>query len=132
MPVGKPLRKKIIDLLLQWKSGTIDEYDVIEEGEDLFEQYVADDSDADCDELEEMVVILLDGVLAAMLTVDDVPVLIKLLQTPPGEEKQALAEWDAYRESVDYDERVRKIEARISVLNDKYTKRGWAAPSQSQ
>ena len=114
MPADRALRKKMIDLLQQWKSGAIDDLDVLMEGEYLCEQYVDDDSDADCDAIEEAVLLLLDGMIATLVTVDDVPALIKLLQTPPGEEKQSFAEWTAYCNHIDYGERERQLEARFS------------------
>ena len=111
MPANKTLRKKIIDFLQQWKSGAIDEVAADMEGEYLCEQYVDDESDADCDAIEEEVLILLGTLFPSMVTVDDVPAFIKFLQTPPEEEKQAFAEWSAYWDSIDFDERHRQLAA---------------------
>ena len=110
------IRKKIIDLLLKWKSGAIDEHAVHMEGEYLCEQYVDGQSGTACDAIEEAVLISLDTLIHAAVTVDDVPAMIKFLQTPRGEEKRAFAEWDAYWDNIDYDERDRQLASNPNYL----------------
>ncbi len=99
------IRKKIIDLLLKWKGGTIDELDVYMEGENLYEQHLDEKFGTGCDSIEKEVLNLLDELIHASITVDDVPAIIKFLQTPRGEETRGFAEWKAYWDNIDYDER---------------------------
>jgi len=115
---GSVIRTQLIEMLLQWKSGVIDERDVHLAAETLLER-MENVFSPPCDEIETEALVQLDALPQQWITADDVPAIIKFLQTPLGDEALGLAEWSAYWEKMDFRKRAKQVES-----NPFYSKSG--------
>jgi hypothetical protein len=107
---AKTIREQLTEMLLKWRDGAITERDVHEAAEDLFER-LERGSRPSGDEMTQEALVHLDALPQQWITVDNVPAIIKLLQTPSGEEALGLGEWGAYCDSIDFRKRAQQLAA---------------------
>ena len=108
---GNLIRTQLIEMLLQWKKGVIDERDVHSAAETLLERME--------NAFSPPYDVQLDALPQQWITADDVPAIIKFLQTPLGDEALGLAEWSAYWGKMDFHKRARQV-----ASNPFYSKSG--------
>ena len=99
-------RDVLRELLVQWAKGTLDERSVHEQAEVLLEEYGCpefDESDARSIAIE--VLTQLDILNHQLITIEDIPAILRFLDTPAGHERDGWARWKRYGDRIDYDQR---------------------------
>jgi hypothetical protein len=100
------LTDKLRDLLLSWQHGEISAQRVHEEAEQLLETVGRPNlPETDRRAIPLEVVSQLDILNHQLITVDDIPVILEFLETPPEHELQAWSRWQSYWGSINYEAR---------------------------
>jgi hypothetical protein len=105
-------RKLLLDLVTQWEAGSLNEVDVHEKAEELWEQddwpeYAEEDPRSIAIEVLSQLEILNHQLIIK----DDIPAIIAFLKTPEGKERSGWSAWKQYWDSID-------LTARKATLKD--------------
>ena len=84
--MSSKLRTDLRNILLQWQSSTLEPKEVLEWSE---ERYESEDLQSG-DEAALSILTLLDSLHVNLITIDDVPVFLQMLELPPDKEEEAL------------------------------------------
>lgn len=112
-------RQQLQDLLGRWQRGEIDERDVHEEAERLWDCYVDDKeySEGEFESIAMDILINLDSLDRQLVTPEDIPAMRTFLATPLGQEYEGWQLWERYWAGVDFEQR------RQSLLGNMYYSR---------
>lgn len=104
------LRKTLLELLDKWAAGALSEKEMHESAESLWEERDWPDLSPE-DEGSVVVEALcqLDMLNAQWITKNDIPVIRKFLNTPPGQTSTAWVEWSRYWDNMDMERRRAEI-----------------------
>ena len=105
------MRNKLLTLLEQWQSGTIDEREVHWQAEEWLEQLSDEPNYPEHDprSIPMEVLVELDTLNHQLLTKDDIPAMVEFLHTPPSEELQGWARWQRYNDELDLESRKKEL-----------------------
>ncbi len=110
--MGTVNRETVCSILLRWAANKLTEKDVHEEAERIWESEewpVYDESDDRSIEIE--VLSQLAILNHQLITVQDIPVMLEFLATPPGHAREGWERWKRYWESLDMDQRCKELAA---------------------
>lgn len=102
--MSSELRTDLRNILLQWQSGALEPKEVLEWAEDRYESEDLQSGD----EAALSILTLLDSLHVNLITVEDVPVFLRMLELPPEKEDEALQLLERHSESFDLDARKKK------------------------
>lgn len=106
------LRRRIRNMLLSWRDQEIDEGDVHRSAEALMEQLgFPEYGESDPRSIGVEVLSQLEILNHQLVVPEDIPAMLELLATPEGNEEQALETWTHYWNSLDYEERKRRLKS---------------------
>lgn len=101
-------RMVLHNLVKQWEAQLLDEQAVLEEAERLWElnpqwpEYPRSDPRS----INFEVLFQLKSLHVQLITPDDIPAILKFLDTPAGFEAKAWQEWDTFWNSIDFEARL--------------------------
>lgn len=112
--MSAPDRALLEDLLRSWAAGTLSEREVHSRAEMLFAEWGSPTfSRDDPRSIPAEVASQLDILNHQWIFEDDIPAMLALLGTAPGDEVVAWQRWDEYWDGIDFAERERKLAGRI-------------------
>lgn len=99
-------RDTLRQLVKEWSGGNIDERDVHERAEELYEEYECPNADmSHPDSIPIEVLSQLEILNLQLITPDDVPAILQFLDTASGLEVEGWRAWCLYWEQINYDKR---------------------------
>jgi hypothetical protein len=99
-------RDKLRQLVSDWQNGSVAVQDVHEHAEEYCEVYDRPDlSEVDPKSIAVEVLAQLEILNHQLVTTDDVPAILRFLDTPTGAEAKAWDDWRSYWDAIDYDAR---------------------------
>jgi len=104
-------RSVLRQILIRWQAGEIDEREVHEEAEAILDRYTGERDLPESDErsIGLEVASQLEILNHQLITKDDIPVMLRFLDTERGREIEAWDEWRRYWDSIDYETRRRQL-----------------------
>jgi len=112
---GEPTRREVLrELILRWRSGSIDERAVPEAAERLWEKYGEEPPAYPKEDPRSIVlevVSQLEVLNVQLITPDDIPALLEFLDAPVGSEKAAWDRWTRYWDQLDFGRRLDELAA---------------------
>jgi hypothetical protein len=96
------MKEELRNVLHKWQAGDLEPQEVLEWAEDHY------DLEAIKDEIVIEVLTCLDSLHHNLVTVEDVPVFLKMLDIPPERKEDALKILNGHDESVDWEARKAK------------------------
>lgn len=104
-------RDTLRELLTRWLKGDLDERDVHEEAERLWSQSEEwpEYSEEDPRSIPLEVLSQLEILNHQLITKEDVPAMLRFLDTPPSRELDAWRRWREYWDEVDFDKRRQEL-----------------------
>jgi len=100
-------RHQVRDLLQRWQRGEIDERQVHEEAEVLWDCYVpGEEYDRESPQSIALDVLSsLETLNVQLVTPEDIPAMLRFLETPADQERRGWQIWHQYWRSIDYNQR---------------------------
>lgn len=103
-------REMLAEVLERWKAGLITEAQVQEWAESFTDESdYPDVSHSEDDSIANEVLLRLDALPMMLLTKNDIPAVIRFLETPCGQAEEGWREWEAYWDSIDVEERRQEV-----------------------
>jgi hypothetical protein len=95
----------------KWARGELDERSVHEEAEALYEQLepLPEYPPEDARSIPIEVLSHLEILNHQLIVREDIPAILDFLETHPGKELEAWSQWEAYWNTLDYDERMERL-----------------------
>jgi hypothetical protein len=104
------VRREISDLLIRWQAGEINERDVHETAEAMWEQREWPHFEKSQDDSIAVEALMqLDALPSTWITVEDVPAFLEFLGTPSGKALEGWSRWMQYWDSLDFDARGKAV-----------------------
>ena len=116
----RPLRVETVqDILQQWQTGRLDEHDVCELAEKLWDSSEWPNyPEQDARSIPIEVLAHLSVLYYQLITKEDIPAMVEFLRVSPGEEAKAWARWREYWSQVDFEARKEALKESPYYLTD--------------
>lgn len=114
-PIINKLRKKPLkNILVKWLCGKINEAEVLDRAGIIESRYNSRNKKTNykksqVESIFEEVLYKLDGVHYQLIIKEDIPIIIKFLETKPNDTSEAWKIWNDYWRSIDYEKRKKEL-----------------------
>lgn len=109
-------RIETLELLQKWEQRVLDEVEVHERAEELFARYAS--TDKVTDRIAYEVLAQLEILNHQLVTIDDVPQIIDILNAPIDCELETLSRWRNYWDHINYEQRRRELASNSYYITD--------------